>query len=274
MSGRTTPSNDAPQSSPNGPRHGRLPWSPGLRRRRNRLNRGGVPRELERAATLTEYVLFISLFILVGVGAVTQLDRGARTYFENSSDYIGKPRNHDMNAAPSTTTGGGGGWYPPEETTIPTLPPPTTVAPTTAAPTTAAPTTAAPTTTKATTTTVAPTTTKATTTTTVPPGGWRGQVQMWFGSPKQGQWNGGKSHFEASVWSTGNVPVNGVKITVNLYRANNTLVASYSCTTPAAPAEARCSGPEVSVQYGWYWKVDNVAAPTWDGQKHTTPAWR
>ncbi|NLA36015.1 MAG: hypothetical protein GX868_10050 [Actinobacteria bacterium] len=99
----------------------------GFRNRQARRSAVKGSTRSERAATLTEYVLFIALFILVALGGVTQLNSGARTYFSSSSSQIGRPVNHNRDAAPSTTTVGGPGG--PATTAAPTTT--TTVPPTT-----------------------------------------------------------------------------------------------------------------------------------------------
>lgn len=126
----------------------------------------------DRGATLVEYTLFASVFVLVAVSAVGAMHRGTRQYFADASSRVGKPINpivYDENgrrqglasttsitAAPATTTTEAPTTTAaPTTTTTTTIKPTTTVPPTTAAPTTAAPTTAAPTTTRAPTTTAA-----------------------------------------------------------------------------------------------------------------------
>lgn len=246
----------------------------------------------ESAATLVEYVLFMALFLLVAAGAVGAMNDGARQYFTASAERIGKPVNHDRGVEAPYTPGGGGADGPIDWTTASTATPPTTQVPsTTAVPTTAPPTTAAPTTTvppttvppttAAPTTTVPPTTTAPTTTTpapgvtttTTPSGGWNGQVQMWFGSQTAENWNNYRSNFTFVLWSTGNVPVNSVTVTVTLYQGS-IAHGTYTCVTPPPGAEARCTSPSYSVPRNSTWRVTNVSAPTWDGVQHTAVARR
>lgn len=203
-------------------------------RKRQRCHGAKGSSGTERAATLTEYVLFIALFILVALGGVTQLNAGARTYFSSSSSQIGRPVNHNRDASPSTTTYGG------------PVGPGTTAAPTT----TAAPPTTAP-----------PTTAPPQTTTTTP---MALSASVWLHSASSG--GGG---FGVQLTGTNGAPVANVTVTVSLYRYGN-YQGQDSCTTNSY---GRCSkGPYSYTRSGATWRVTNVASPYWDGVQATAGA--
>lgn len=204
---------------------------------RKRQRRGGAAKgssRTERAATLTEYVLFIALFILVALGGVTQLNTGARTYFSSSSSQIGRPVNHNRDASPSTTSYGG------------PVGPGTTAAPTTTAtpPTTAPPTTAPP-------TTAAPLAKKV-------------SVSVSLSNASSG--GGG---FSVQLTGTNGASVSNVTVTVALYRYGN-YQGQDSCTTNSY---GRCTkGPYSYNRSGATWRVTNVASADWDGVQATSGA--
>lgn len=100
-----------------------------------------------RGATLVEYALIISLFVVPSIGAIRRLDSNSRSYYSNASDDIGDLPQSDIDTSPSSSA------VPASTTTTVPVSTTTTAAPTT---TTAAPTT---TTTAPTTTTTMPTTT-------------------------------------------------------------------------------------------------------------------
>ena len=126
---------------------------PRLRARRLRLCRAARKRDgrtaverrssertrLERAATLVEYVLFMSLFLMVAGGAVGAMNDGAQQYFSASAERIGQPVNHDRSVeAPNPP--GGGGPVGPIDWDIPSTVPNTATPPTTQIPPTTPPT--------------------------------------------------------------------------------------------------------------------------------------
>jgi len=193
-------------------------------------------RRNESGATLVEYVLFVSAFVLVAITAVGGLNAGARQYFATSSSQIGQPVNriqYDENGNRQTLASTTSITAPPATTattqaTTTTAATTTTVAPTTTKATT---TTVAPTTTKATTTTVAPTTTKATTTTTstttttIPKKVSTALVNQSTNSKKT--WT---LKVQFTVTGTGGASVNGLTVSV-IATLNGYTVGSTGCTT-------------------------------------------
>lgn len=185
-------------------------------------------RQSERGATLVEYILFLSCFVLVSVTAVGGLNSAARSYFQQSSTKIGQPVNrvqYDAN----------GNRQQQASTTSITAPPSTTtIAPTTtrATTTTVAPTTtAAPTTTRATTTTVAPTTTRATTTTTPPTTTIAKRVSTAIANTSTNSANGTWTFgVRVTVSGVGGATISGLTVSAD-GRYNGYVVGSLSCTT-------------------------------------------
>lgn len=211
----------------------------------------------EHGATLVEYVLFVSLFVLVAIGAVGAMNSGARSYFASSSSQIGRPVNHDRDAGtPSTTYSGGGGQNPggtnPTTSTTAVRPTTTTTPPTT---------TAAPTTTRATTTTTPPTTT---TTTTIPR-----KVSVTLTATNTNSSGTRRSTFNVQLTAAGGASINGVTVRVSLfYGSANQGYAE--CTTNSSGA---CSwGPYRITNNPATWRVTDVDSSFWDGATPQTSA--
>ena len=91
---------------------------------------------------------------------------------------------------------------------------------------------------------------------------------MWFGSEPAEKWNDNQSMFRLNLWSTGNVPVKNVAVTVRLEQGKKT-VGTYVCVTDSS---ARCESPRYPVQPNTTWVVEHVAAPTWDEKNHSAVA--
>ena len=192
-------------------------------------------RRNESGATLVEYVLFVSAFVLVAISAVGGLNAGARQYFATSSSQIGQPVNriqYDENGNRQTLASTTSITAPPATTattqaTTTTTATTTTVAPTTTkATTTVAPTTtAAPTTTSTTTTTVAPTTTTSTTTTTIAKKVSTALVNQSTNSKKT--WT---LKVQVTVTGVGGAAVNGLTVSA-IATVNGYGVGSTGCVT-------------------------------------------
>ncbi len=201
-----------------------------------------------RGATLVEYALIISLFVVPSIGALRRLDSNSRDYYANASDDIGDLPQSDIDTSPSSSA------VPASTTT--TVPVSTT---TTAAPTT---TTAPPTTT----TTMATTTTTAAPTTTT-------LLRSRIFELTDISSNNGSSYYARArvkiVRSDTGLAVRGASVSIRLVddRGNAT---TKSCTTDST---GRCSvtwsrpdsyGPVTATARSV------SASPTWDGVQQST----